>query len=140
MLGGGNPVGSTNPAGIGKTIAYYRTTEGTFVSGYSGEVTSTGSESNPQALLDFKTGSTTIVAEIEFSYPMETLQRGVNSIQLDGQIVAKQFFRFASNTYEDTFPMRFNIVIPPFTRVECLTGFEDSNGKQCVTITGRAYA
>jgi len=140
MLGGGNPVGGANPAGIGKTIAYYRTNEGTFVSGYSGEVAVSGSEGSPQALLDFTTGSTLIVCRIQFTYPQESAQRGVNSVKLDSQTVGKQFFRTASSSYDETFPMTFDIVIPPFTHVECLSGFEDSNGKQCVSITGRAYA
>ena len=140
MLGGGNPVGGNNPAGIGQTISYYRTEGRTFVAGYSGEVTITGSESSPQAMLDFTTGSVAIVGTIEFTYPQEASQRGVNVIEMDGQIVGKQFFRTASATYDESFPMKFNIVIPPNTRVKCSTGFEDSNGASCVSITGRAYA
>ena len=106
---------------------------------YSGNVASTGSESSPQALLDFKTGSEVIVCTIQFSYSLSSVQRGVNSIEFNGQVIAKQFFRTASTSYDESFPMTFEIVIPPFTVVKCLNGFEDSSGNQCVTLQGRIY-
>ena len=104
---------------------------------YSGDVTVTGSESTPQALLNFNTNSEYVEATIQFTYSQESSQRGFNSIQFNNITIVKQFFRTASGTYDETFPMTFEIIIPPFTDVKCLTGFEDSSGKQCVTVIGK---
>jgi len=104
---------------------------------YSGDVSSTGSEAAPQALLDFTTNSEYIEATIQFSYSQSSAQRGVNSIQFNNITIAKQFFRTASTTYENTWPMTFKVIIPPFTNVKCLTGFEDLAGNQCVTVIGK---
>ena len=104
---------------------------------YSGNVTVTGSESAPQTLLNFNTNSEYVEAIIQFTYSQESSQRGFNSIQFNNVTIAKQFFRTASASYDESFPMTFKVIIPPFTDVKCLTGFEDSSGKQCVTVIGK---
>jgi len=127
--------GSNVVAGTGLSINYV----GDHVYAYSGDIASSGSEGTPEALLDFTTGARSIVCTIQFSYSLSAVQRGVNSIEFNGLIVAKQFFRTASATYENTWPMTFELFIPPYTAVRCLNGFEDSAGNQCVTLIGKTY-
>ena len=135
MLGGGNPVGGSNPAGVGTGINYVRTENKTFAFAYSGEVLV--NQSTPK-LLSFTTGSETIMGKVQFNY-YDTA--GDNDIQwtlnINGELVQSAY----QNQAYTPFFNEIYIVIPPYSIVT-FTGFNVSSntGRKCAaSITGEVF-
>jgi len=135
MLGGGNPVGGSNPAGVGTGINYVRTENKTFAFAYSGEVLV--DQSTPK-LLSFTTGSETIMGKVQFNY-YDTA--GDNDIQwtlnINGELVQSAY----QNQAYTPFFNEIYIVIPPYSIVT-FTGFNVSSntGRKCAaSITGEVF-
>ena len=135
MLGGGNPVGGSNPAGVGTGINYVRTENKTFAFVYSGEVLV--DQSTPK-LLSFTTGSETIMGKVQFNY-YDTA--GDNDIQwtlnINGELVQSAY----QNQAYTPFFNEIYIVIPPYSIVT-FTGFNVSSntGRKCAaSITGEVF-
>ena len=142
MLGGGNPVGGANPAGVGTTVNYIRHPSKTLVYGYSGILTVTGS--SDVVGLRFATGNEAISGKVMVQY-MDDAADGDDSlfkVNLDGQriigAVVGTNFGGANPALgpENWIP----IVIPPFTNVEMVFKMLSGGGsiKLGVSFTGEA--
>ena len=135
MLGGGNPVGGSNPAGVGTGINYVRTENKTFAFAYSGEVLV--DQSTPK-LLSFTTGSETIMGKVQFNY-YDTA--GDNDIQWTLNINSELVQSAYQNQAYTPFFNEIYIVIPPYSIVT-FTGFNVSSntGRKCAaSITGEVF-
>jgi hypothetical protein len=139
MLGGaGNPVGGSNPTGIGATLNYI----GDHAYGYSGAVTVSNSS---ETLLDFTTGDVYITAKFAFGLD-RTNAADANKdygyrIKVNDQIVIENFtFSDGDGTMvygaADTV---LPIIIEPQSRIviECFTN--DDNITCYGVLTGRVY-
>ena len=133
MLGGGNPVGSSNPAGTGSSINYV----GNHVYAHSGVV---GVNNVENALLKFNTGNQYIRATIQFNGGAAGGGDDyVYRVKYDSEIV--QEYVSNSNT-SDSPNQKLNLIIPPYTKVECtaVNATDDSSNDQIVSLSGRVYA
>tara|TARA_R100000700_G_C3089495_1_gene91507 strand:+ start:22 stop:420 length:399 start_codon:yes stop_codon:yes gene_type:complete len=132
MLGGGNPVGGANPTGIGKTLNYL----GIHAYAYSGTVEITGT-TTPVTMLKFTTGPQYIRAVVQFT----SIESGGNDLNfrvlMDSQVVATQSINAAKDFFHDA----LELIIPPFTQVECDgLNIDTSEGRDSTaTIVGRVY-
>ena len=131
MLGGGNPVGSSNPTGIGTQINYI----GDLVYGYSGIIPVTDSE---KTLLQFTTGSSLLKVKAQFFYATSSLANNnfTYRIKIDGQEIAIYTVN-GSGTY--TSPNNLiEFIIAPNSKVELTAeNTEDaSTVNQSVVLTG----
>jgi len=122
-------------ASVGPGINYV----GSWVYAYSGLIASTGTEGTQISILEFTTGAGIIVAEFSCCKSDSGAERGLFVVTLNGAIAAKQFFRTATASFDETFPMVFKIIIPPFTEVQLLSGFENPPGDVTGSMTGRVY-
>ena len=64
MLGGGNPAGGANPAGIGTSLNYVRTEDRTLAYAYSGPVVVNNTTATA---LEFTSGTNVIVGEVQLT-------------------------------------------------------------------------
>ena len=126
---------SASTASTGKGIRYI----GNWAYAYSGLISSSGSEGSPISILEFTTGAGIIVAKFSCCKSDANTERGLFAITLNGAVVAKQFFRTNQAGYDETFPMVFKILLPPFTKVQLLSGFENPTGDVTGSMTGRVY-
>ena len=142
MLGGGNPVGGANPAGVGTSVNYIRHPTKTLVYGYSGTVLVTGG--SDVVGLKFTTGNEAIDGKVMVQY-MDDAADGDDSlfkINMDSQRVVGAIvgtnFGGANPALgpENWIP----IIIPPFTNVEMVFRMLSGGGtiKLGVTLTGEA--
>jgi len=122
-------------ASVGSGINY----AGDWVYAYSGLIASSGTEGSPVSILEFTTGAGIIVAEFSCCKSDTVTERGLFAVTLNGAIVTKQIFRTGVSTYDETFPMVFKIIMPPFTEVQLLSGFEYPTGDVTGSMTGRVY-
>ena len=118
MLGGGNPVSGSNPAGIGTGINYI----GEHVYATSGNFPDTQSQAN---MLKFSTGGLYIVGKFVFFGSTHTDQSAgsigagnTNNFQIlmDSQVVAV----IKTDTNQEDMPseMVIPMLIPPYTNIE----------------------
>ena len=110
MLGGGNPVGGSNPTGTGSSINYI----GNHVYAYSGEITS--GSGTTQTMLNFTTPSNSyIVATIQFGFG-GTRANDDERVELliDEQITASMIF---NNNYERAELNDFQVILPGDAKV-----------------------
>jgi len=112
---------------------------GDWVFAFSGLISSSGSEGSPISILEFTTGAGIIVGNFSCCKSDANTERGLFAITLNGAVVAKQFFRTNQAGYDETFPMVFKILLPPFTEVQLLSGFESPSGDVTGSMTGRVY-
>ena len=138
MLGGGNPVSSSNPVGIGSGLNYI----GDHAYGYSGAVSVSSSS---ETLLDFTTGNVYITAKFAFGLD-RTNAASLNKdygyrIKVNDQLIIENFtFSDGDGTMvygaADTV---LPFIIEPQSRIviECFTN--DDNITCYVVITGRVY-
>ncbi len=114
MLGGGNPVGGANPAGIGTSLNYIRN----FCYAYSGQVSTVSS--NDMTLLEFETGSELLriqLSMVTFGVTSEDFKYKIN---FNSQQINEVYFVDTFDSYtEDS--RNFFYIIPPFTKVK-ITG------------------
>ena len=135
MLGGGNPVGGTNPRGTGTGLNFI----GNHCYAYSGSIAIT---SQVQTMLDFTTGNEYSVVKIQTgitqggggaqSDDIETV------VKINGQVVMA---RMLSHNNESGALEAIDLLIAPFTHVEitCDNIQGTTSTPTQVTITGRTY-
>ena len=110
MLGGGNPVGGTNPTGIGQTLNYV----GNRVFAYSGLLTMTTSGT---VCLSFTTGNEIIVAKAQ-CFNAENDSTVIKwTTALNDQIVS-QYHSEGRGSADREHGVLIPLVISPFTKVE----------------------
>tara|TARA_Y100000593_G_C4190406_1_gene276579 strand:- start:193 stop:606 length:414 start_codon:yes stop_codon:yes gene_type:complete len=137
MLGGGNPVGGSNPSGTGTTINYIGKHAYAYSSAFEANVT-------PVTALNFNTGAEYIVGVF-------TLNAGLQYAQTD---VAPTYMRIKFNDEQvlvvntaepgadsPSFGEQ-KIIIPPFTTVlvECWSSANDVNDLGNARFVGEVYA
>ena len=142
MLGGGNPVGGANPAGIGTTVNYIRHPSKTLVYGYSGILTVTGTDDIVG--LRFTTGNEAIDGKVMVQY-MDDAADGDDSllkINMDGQRVMGALVGAAFGQANPALGPEnwMPIIIPPYTKVEIVFKMLSGGGsiKLGVSFTGEA--
>tara|TARA_R100001463_G_C3540196_1_gene222347 strand:+ start:1915 stop:2328 length:414 start_codon:yes stop_codon:yes gene_type:complete len=137
MLGGGNPLGGSNPAGIGSTLNYI----GKFVYANSGTFEAKNSE---QTLLSFTTGSETIVGKLNCYGQVNFSDPGAGGIttwqlSLNSEVVA--VLRIDTAALDMSLPDFINVIIPPFTKVDlkALSNENTPDEKLTAMLTGEVY-
>jgi len=110
MLGGGNPVGGANPAGVGQTLNYV----GNLVYAYSGDVTLPGDLGNEATMLSFTTGNEIMRGNI--TWGSDTV--GGNDTRININLNSERIFicRYSSGANESN-DQPLDVIIPPFTKV-----------------------
>jgi len=134
MLGGGNPVGSSNPAGVGSSINYV----GKHAYAYSGPI-NIDQTSDGITMLQFSSGNqyilgTTIMGRNDFSG-----DDIVYRIEFDGQLVGV----FGTSNYNlGTTNTNIDILIPPNTnvRISARNISADTDRECFALLTGEVYA
>ncbi len=143
MLGGGNPVGGANPAGVGTSVNYIRHPTKTLVYGYSGTVLVTGG--SDVVGLKFTTGNEAIDGKVMVQYMDDAsdaddslFKVNMDSQRVIGAVVGINFGgQNPALGPENWIP----IVIPPFTNVEMVFRMLSGGGtvKLGVSFTGEAF-
>jgi hypothetical protein len=134
--GAGNPVGGSNPAGIGTSINYI----GNHVYGYSGTVTL--GDGATVTCLDFTSGSSNyIIAKVQAGFTSRSNDDTNFVVKIDGQLVCSSLF---NNTFSDS-PVTIGameIIIPPSSRVQlqAIKIVGTNNDTLQMWLTGRQYA
>lgn len=133
MLGGGNPVSSSNPTGIGESLIYI----GKHAYATSGSIALTnGSGSAVDTLLKFTTGNSYTVGKLDISNTAVGSEAMYLDMTYDGQtVIINQESHPAPAE-----PLRFDILIPPFTKVELKVGTNGSSINASAFISGEVYA
>jgi hypothetical protein len=135
--GAGNPVGGSNPAGIGQTLNYI----GNHAYAYSGVVTSAGSQGDATTTaLKFETAGSYIEVTIAWGNT-QTSNTADNmfKIKMDSQEVYGVRFREGGDS-NHTNPKNLHLIIPPYTSFEALVGTSADAHNWTVTLVGRVYA
>jgi len=132
MLGGGNPVGGSNPSGTGKGLNYI----GNHAYAYSGEIAISASSSANTTMLNFQTGNEYIVGKLNFSNDSGGTSDVYIDIKIDSQVV---FTARYSQAYQATNEQPLPILIPPFAKIEVIMG-SDGNENMTAHYLGRVYA
>ena len=140
LAGAGNPVGGSNPSGVGSTVNYIRTSEGNFLYGYSGPVVV--NEATVTAI-EFNSGSNVIKGQIQLTGDFADMggSKKIGMIvSFDGQKISSNIrLNIATNAYNDLDPLF--VLIPPFTTVKIeITTDNQANIEYYATLTGRVYA
>ena len=132
MLGGGNPVSSSNPAGIGQSLIYL----GKHAYAYSGTVQANTDEA---IALKFSTGNQYIVGKFDIVVDADTL--GANylkfKLELDGQEVINSRER---RDLGDIGNYPVNLIVPPYSLMEFKFPANGTNADVAVLFTGEVYA
>ena len=129
MLGGGNPVGGSNPSGIGSSLNYI----GKHAFATSGLIVS----STDTVLLDFTTASGSyVVATFEPVYGTDSGDNATFEVKVDDQVVYRIFLTAASTTSVNVGP---SILLPPQSRI-VVTGSVANNRELGAVIVGEVYA
>ena len=112
MLGGGNPVSSSNPAGTGTSISYV----GNHAYAYSGVITV--SDSSFTTLLKFNTSNSYLVAQISVNSDSNSANNVDYRMILNDEIIlAAEFDNSRSEPYP-SFARPAIILIPPYSKFE----------------------
>jgi hypothetical protein len=133
MLGGGNPVGGTNPAGTGSTINYI----GDHAYAYSGSV---DCDNNKTTMLKFATGSQYIVAEFNLSSNTSSGDDFNFLIEINGEgIVSSRII--APNDISEHMLNPLKLIITPNStiQVSLQNATQAATVQWNVTMVGRVY-
>ena len=134
MLGGGNPVSSSNPAGVGTSINYV----GNHCYANSGAVSITSGTT--KELLKFNTGNAYIDAVITGGRNMKAGAETTTEIKLDGSVVfSSKYDNGTGQTLVPPFNTNIYILIPPNTNFVLECSPEDANETISILLTGRVY-
>ena len=132
MLGGGNPVSGSNPAGIGTTLNHI----GNFVYAYSGPIATGGTGSADKTALVFTTGSEIIRCTVTQCDNGGGSADKLMTINMDGQTIWEaRYTDNQTNIGDQPLP----IIIPPNTKIEILIGSAASENMS-VMLSGEVYA
>ena len=139
MLGGGNPVGGSNPAGTGSSINYI----GNHMYANSG-VGSAGTGGDFVALDFTSAANSYIMAELFVTYDAEDLADGNQfgyKVSADGEnILFSRREASAADRVDNPLPHRVKFAIPPETRI-VVTGINNGSGVDLsFVLIGRVYA
>jgi len=138
MLGGGNPVGGSNPSGIGTSLNFV----GNHCYAMSGEFASSTTE---QTMLSFKTSGFYVTATFVMTAPIRfaDLPNGATrgfKLQFNSEVVGM----YKAESAQEDMPAfaQVEILIPPFTEVKliCKDNADASTFTGTANITGRVYA
>ena len=132
MLGGGNPVSSSNPSGVGSSITYI----GKHAYAYSGEIAIAASSSADTTMLKFETGNQYVLGKLNFSSDGGGSSDIYIDIKIDSQVV---FTARYSTSYHASSEQPLPILIPPFAKFEVLMG-SDGNENMTSHYVGETYA
>jgi len=132
LIGGGGSgnVAGGNPSGTGTGLNYI----GDYAYGTSGSISDAGTGGANTTLFDFDTSNSFIVGTIDFTNTnsaghdtyLDIIFNGVNVLQ-------------TKDSNASLVPFRFNILIPPYTRVQVKWG-SNSTYNGSAFIQGRVYA
>jgi hypothetical protein len=127
--GAGNPVGGSNPAGIGQTLNYI----GNHAYATSGMVA--GTTSGRTTYLEFQTGNAYIIGELQQGSTNETTRKTVFVSYDDQRIIQMD----VDNAYP--FPNDYKLLIPPQTKVKIELQLGGDDGMSSwFTFRGRVYS
>ena len=135
MLGGGNPVSSSNPSGIGSSITYI----GNHAFAHSGLIGSTTTEATQ---LKFSTGNSYITATLMLNGGVDpaNIGNGINTlfyINMNGERISS--IKTETNLKDMPSTILYKVLIPPNT-VFSVTADSDFTGyNTSVTMIGRVY-
>jgi len=132
LAGAGNPAGSGGTAGTGKGLNYI----GDHAYAYSGVIQDNGTGAANATLLDFTTGGTYIVAELNLITDVLINSQRYIDIEFSGESIFK-------GAWDSSEPMKnlqplVGLLIPPYTRVVIKWG-SSTNQLATLTLVGRAY-
>ncbi len=138
MLGGGNPVSGSNPAGVGQTLNYI----GKHVYANSGTI---AAATTSTSALKFTTGSTYIVAKIQFNGYTDLNEandgkRGICGVVVNGEQIANLLTDYDTGNMMET--SNIEVILPPHTDVDIKV---EANGSDAgffgfVVLVGETYA
>jgi hypothetical protein len=113
MLGGGNPVSSSNPSGTSGSLNYV----GKHAYGYSGTIALDASGANT-TMLEFETGNSYLVGQLNFTGVWSDL--GSTALNMILLINGEEIFnnRVASVSVRDVEGTPYPVLIPPFSKIE----------------------
>ena len=133
-IGGGPPVGSTGGTFTGPAQALE--IAGDFAYGYSGEITvaSAGGGANT-TLLDFTSGNYLFVGFLNFSNDLD----GAAAVNLEMSLNGQNILTLREDNSATDSPMRYNVIIPPYTQVSVKWGQASGSNKATALLTGRIY-
>ena len=142
MLSGGNPVSSSNPAGVGTSLNYL----GNHAYATSGQFVDTQSQAT---MLKFTTANSYVIGKFAFFGSTPTGQAAgdigngnVNNFQVlfDGQVVAV----VKTDTAQEDMPSEIVIpmLLPPYTKVEIkvVSNAAKADFSTSITFVGRVYS
>ena len=132
MLGGGNPVGGSNPSGTGSSINYI----GEHAYAYSGPVTDAASGSAATSCLKFTTSNSYIMATISWLTNYQGGNDTFVDILLDGQSVYTGVYDTDPHVVNDQ-PLQ--ILIPANANFEFKWGVSGVTREMSVVLAGRVY-
>ena len=138
ISGAGNPVGGSNPAGIGTSLNFV----GDHCYAISGEFPASTTE---QTMLKFKTSGLYVIATLTMTAPIRFADlvngqtRGFK-LSFNGEVVGM----YKAESAQEDMPadVEVSVLIPPFTDVEliCKDTADASTFTGTANITGRVYA
>ena len=131
--GAGNIAGGANPSGIGSGLNYI----GNHAYANSGVIADASSGSAATTMLNFTTGPSYFVGNINFTDAHVANDNMFMSVTLDGQIIIDLAYKSGSAGADNL--STYTILIPPFSKVEVKYG-SSSNTDATVWLTGRVYA
>ena len=131
--GAGNPVGGSNPSGIGTGLNYI----GNHAYAYSGLV---AINDGAPTMLDFSTGNSYVNAVFDYGNCTTSGDDIQFKINLNGETIMVTHTRGPVNS--GNAGLQPNIIIPPYSRIQITgTNFSSSTDRLCVvSIVGRVYA
>jgi len=134
MLGGANPVGGSNPSGVGTSLNYV----GNHCYANSGAVAITSGDT--ATLLNFTTGSKYIMATITGGRNMKATAETFTKILLDDQEVFRsKYDNGAGQTLVPPFNTNIYMLIPPYTKFVLTCAPEDANETISIILVGEVY-
>ena len=134
MLGGGNPVSSSNPAGTGTSLNYI----GNYAYAYSGTV-SVPSDQSEGTLLNFTTGNSFIVARFQPFMVSDTSNKLRFIININSELTYQTVLNIAS-PYQVADELE--ILLPPYSTILITASNQSASSSKDVgcVITGEVYA
>jgi hypothetical protein len=132
MLGGGNPVGGSNPSGTGTSVNYV----GNHCYAYSGDIVVEDSSNAGTTLIGFTTGNRYIIAQIHVFNDQANALDDYIHVKIDGQLIIKARYQNAAELHQD---QPTQILIPPYAKFELNASANDSPVRFTAVLSGRVY-
>jgi hypothetical protein len=134
MLGGGNPVSSSNPVGIGTSL----NTIGNHIFGNNKIVCDANTDNT---FFDHTNGAYYAIIEIAGGRNMKSGAEITTTVNIDGEdsYIAK-FDNGISASLTMPFGAPFKVLIAPFARFKLIIRADDASDTVGITVTGRIYA